>query len=1016
MINLYTASNYKQLFEQAGKILSGNRSIFTPSWVVVPNQYCKRWFQQSLAIQQGICAQTNFILQFGFVWEVLNKVTLNNKRQNFYSTDIMRWQLYKHLGSSNLLSEFHHFTALKKFNLAEKLASMYLNALENYPKETLTWQKNNESSKDWKINLWNAFTENTEQKSPFLSILEDISQETVTELPDAIIVFAVEQFNELQMNLLLKLSEFKTIHIMLTNPTAEYWLDMIPEKASIKKSIFNEEYSYLDFQGNPILANLGYAKLSLFDRLYSENCNDIELDYQILPPDSLLKNIKNDIYQLKEIPESCQSDDSLTIHSCHSRFREVEVVYDTVLKALDNHPELKPEEIIVVSPQIDDYITHISKVFNYQVDEQGRMLPFHIQNRNLDEQEYINALMQIINSFSGEMSAEDIFGLVSLKSISDKFEFTNEELERIKNWITDSNIRSFYSSKHKEKKDFQTNIGNTWEFGKNRWLSGYISGDTSDVSYLSTFGDLVGQNNIFIRFFRFLDLWYLCYEQSLSDKTLVMWFEFVESICEDFLYSDFDEELKLKIIKIARTCFCEQTQNCEFELPLSVIKAVLEKALADNDIRYEGKIGIRFQSWKNTFIEDAKVLIIMGLSEGEFPGNDTKNDLDIFKNKLPQLNQSKRASDKNLMLTALTSNLDKLVLTYIGYEQSTNEIIPASTVVEDLVTYLKQKTNDVFAIQHHFMHGFNQHYFSKEQQSYILNNFKLAKKYYQKSPIDKNTDIRIDKTLETVISIHQLSEFFSNPLDFFIENVAELQLKIYSNELKSTETYQPDKLEEWKLKSHIFQHDIEIAKKTGLLADSPLSHNYYNKFSKELYSLSEKYQQTEIHSQDIELNFEEFKLYGVVHLNDKNQLVDFKTGKAKGKYIIKHWISYLCYQPESESYLYFEDKIVKFNPIQNAPELLSIILEKWRLIHQQPWLFHPAAMVNVRTNDIALATEIAYYNSLKGNERFPATEGQRYFLQQLLDYDYQSDVEEYIKPLLESIELVDYSEVIDATV
>ncbi|MCB1595871.1 MAG: exodeoxyribonuclease V subunit gamma, partial [Xanthomonadales bacterium] len=521
---------------------------------------------------------------------------------------------------------------------------------------------------------------------------------------------------------------------------------------------------------------------------------------------------------------------------------------------------------------------------------------------------------------------------------------------------------------------------------------------------------------IFIRFFRFLDLWYLCYEQSLSDKTLVMWFEFVESICEDFLYSDFDEELKLKIIKIARTCFCEQTQNCEFELPLSVIKAVLEKALADNDIRYEGKIGIRFQSWKNTFIEDAKVLIIMGLSEGEFPGNDTKNDLDIFKNKLPQLNQSKRASDKNLMLTALTSNLDKLVLTYIGYEQSTNEIIPASTVVEDLVTYLKQKTNDVFAIQHHFMHGFNQHYFSKEQQSYILNNFKLAKKYYQKSPIDKNTDIRIDKTLETVISIHQLSEFFSNPLDFFIENVAELQLKIYSNELKSTETYQPDKLEEWKLKSHIFQHDIEIAKKTGLLADSPLSHNYYNKFSKELYSLSEKYQQTEIHSQDIELNFEEFKLYGVVHLNDKNQLVDFKTGKAKGKYIIKHWISYLCYQPESESYLYFEDKIVKFNPIQNAPELLSIILEKWRLIHQQPWLFHPAAMVNVRTNDIALATEIAYYNSLKGNERFPATEGQRYFLQQLLDYDYQSDVEEYIKPLLESIELVDYSEVIDATV
>ncbi len=46
-------------------------------------------------------------------------------------------------------------------------------------------------------------------------------------------------------------------------------------------------------------------------------------------------------------------DDSIRVHACHGRGRQVEVLRDAVLHLLEDDPTLEPRDIIVMCPDIE---------------------------------------------------------------------------------------------------------------------------------------------------------------------------------------------------------------------------------------------------------------------------------------------------------------------------------------------------------------------------------------------------------------------------------------------------------------------------------------------------------------------------------------------------------------------------------------------------------------------------------------------------------------------------------------
>ena len=1006
MINLTTDISYKYLYGNLLKLLLEKpTAIFAETWIVVPNHSAKQWLQKSLARDLGVCAQFKFIMPLSFNWEIIKNVVSQEHSINIFTKDVLRWRIYDLIIKDKNYKFLRKDSHIKNFILSEKIAQTLLKYNEDHPEIISKWDKEvYEISEEnqWQVEMWIQLQNNLPTKSP-IELLELFEPEKdFTQNPAHIILFATEQLSHLQKSTLFKLAQSQEIHLFITNPCPnDYWFDIKPESVVARNKIFNSDMADIIEVGNPLLSSLGYNKMALFDAFLLDDINLMtsENDYQ---GSSLLQSVKQDIYNLNHVPKLCDTDESISIHSCHNKKREIEIIKDEVLQCLNSNENINPDDIIIVSTDINDYVDQIKEVFNPD-DEFNQYIPFHIDRIQLADKPYVTALMQLLESMNQEMTANLVYQLLSQSPILQKFSINENDLPRIKKWIQKSNIRNFYSKFHKSKMGYESKEGNTWQFGQNRWLTGYLAGNVDNLEHLSTYGDISGQEEVFAGCFEFLDLWFSIYQKAQDIQTPQKWFALITGICRDFLYSDLNDDFEKKVLDKLENKFTLQTLESEPEIPMAVVNSIVETVITENNFRSEGQIGIRFQSWENAFIVDAKVLIVLGLNDGEFPKKEMKNDLDIFSKTPARLNKSTRQRDKNLMLTALTESTEKLVMSYIGFDSKSNDPQPPAVILAELISYLQQKTSKEFKVQKHKMHGYHKSYFNGESRSYDLKKFTLAENFYTSSKAIEQPKVQLNQEVDKNIDINNLCQFFVDPLDYFLKNNAQLKNQINEDILQDNETYNPIGLESWQLKQEIFIHGISSAAKTGLVSDNMSGKATLGRYTKDLKGLIERNNKLIMHKHFIDININGFNINGQIELDEQQSLVSIYPSKVSAKNICKHWIKHLCYSSNQYSYLHFEDKSYQFEPLDNNKEILIAILDKWQVTFNEPWLFCPNKIINTQNKYISIYKNNAYLMTYKENANNFPSEGQKYFIHEVENYTEDNDINQFIKPLIKAI-------------
>jgi exodeoxyribonuclease V gamma subunit len=1011
LIKLYSNNSYSLLYQQLKELIVENHSVFSESWIVVPNHSAKLWLQKSLAKDLGVCAQIKFIMPLSFNWEVIKNTSKSNYQHNVFSADVIVWHINQIIKEENDFAFLKKESRLSQFNLSEKLARTFLGYCEDQPETIKAWDENNvkESPQhQWQSQLWRCVLNRLNENSP-VRLLQLFNPESdFLKPPATIILFATEQLTTLQSQTLMKLGQYQDIHLMISNPCPEiYWYDIVTNKHKQRKAHYHPLIDEMLEVGHPLLASLGRSKMALLDSFLSADVEAIDIvEHSMQQPQSLLQSLKSDIFELNETADYFKTDDSINIHSCHNKNREIEVIQDQILFQLDNNLSLNPEDIIVLAPDINDYVPLIHQAF-----DDSSKLPYHIDRRRLADANYIISLMALLESFTQEMSASNIYQLLSHESLLEKFNLTSEDLPRIKTWMSNSNIRNYYSAQVKSDLGYEFKQGNTWQFGENRWLSGYLTGDEKDLEHLSTYGEIAGQESLFQSVFKFLDLWHQTHIKLTLNHSPLDWFELIKNLCSDFLYNDFVRDYETQIIKQLEQKFVTQPMGCIETIPLTIVQQIIDKVICENNYRSEGQIGIRFQSWENAFIADAKLLILIGLNEKDFPKNDVKNDMDLFQNRPAKLNKSIRLRDKNLMLSALTETAEQLVISYIGFSEKNNDPQPPSIIISELINYLQEKTNNEFQVQQHRMHGFNKVYYDKDKEtrSYNQNNFKLSQCFYDKKEIISPQPIQIDKDLETQIPLDSLTSFFVDPLNYFLKNQAQLNPSIYADLLKDNETYHPDGLEQWQIKGQIFNHSLAKAEKTGIISDNKAGMQKLQAYNKSLQPLLDTKQQLLADESWLDFTQSGYRIFGTVSTDKQGNLYSiYPKELSKGnKQLCEHWLKHLCYKPQQESTIYFEkDTKVLFKPIENPQQILESILTKWQDCFKSPWLFHPPSSIKILASSITVQVKDTYLKSFIATQNTHPSEGMIYFYDLIKEADLETQQSDFISSMLENIEVI----------
>ena len=175
------------------------------------------------------------------------------------------------------------------------------------------------------------------------------------------------------------------VHFFFVNPSREYWGDLISTKEANKKKVFHRgsgfdpSNEYFE-TGNPLLSSMGSQSKTFLNRLLDIHSYE-KSQYSDPGESNLLSIIHSDILNLRnpDIKDGrrhiLSTDMSLKIHSCHSPMREIEVLQDNLLDLFETMPDLQPQEVLVMAPDIELYAPFISAVFGGET-QKKKQKPF----------------------------------------------------------------------------------------------------------------------------------------------------------------------------------------------------------------------------------------------------------------------------------------------------------------------------------------------------------------------------------------------------------------------------------------------------------------------------------------------------------------------------------------------------------------------------------------------------------------------------------------------------------------
>ncbi len=1020
MLQLVTAQDEKLLCQRLCKdIEHKSMAPLAMQWLVIGNHASKTWLQQQLATELELCAGFTFLQPGSLIWQTLTLAGVEIPATPQFDARVLRWRV------ADCLHPADQPMDLSALAEAEEYARVIDRYLHYRPEQMKQWAQHPPAN-DPVAAVWQQVVQRFGEQHP-QRLLEKIrpgsehETQLKCQLPPAIRVFNPQQLSTVQFNTLQLLSRFRPVTVYIKNPSPEeFWFDIKDMWQQLYEKLENPVlYEYYDKDGlSPLLEQLGRQKAGLlneFLRLEDQldgfehiNLTDEGASGNGAKAEStqhLLASVRADLAEGRSTPTPHPVDDSIRIHACHTRRRELEVARDDILDAIQNGG-LEPADILVLAPDINEYSQWIEPVFNqsplaeadidkragpetetHHKDEKRPHLPWHIDRMRVQDAPAARALLALLQSLDGRLGAAEVMDLLLHEPIRDQFDLGESDLAILENWVRCSKIRWGQDAAHRQELGFYPDAINTWAFGSDRWAAGLLLGE-SDLSLdvLETHADLEGNEALFAAFFDFLDGLSQAHHHWQARKktplTASEWFHWLKNLMQEFL-ADSDSRGFEQAMEQLHKVLVDDTRHTQPRLTSEALMRLTEEALSERAYRSAGEIGVRFQSWENACLGPARMVFVLGMNANEFPGREPFSDLDKTRTQPQPLDKNRRLRDKNLFLDLLSERLDRLAFSYQGFSASDNAELAPSAVLETLLDYLKVKTGDQFRITEHRMHGFHPEYFGVRPEgskkpplfSYQQQALEQAHQFIRPKstpPEAEKPNLHLETEL-SMVSLNRLQGFFSDPLKDFLRDSLPVRLDMADEQLPEEENWQLTPLDKHHAESLVSDHmltdplDIkQLLHLDGLLPASPMGDLEATDFANHAAeSLADRSSYgltlTDFHwTAPDDWTGDVREIAGEVSVTPGGQLMSVVMGddkqwsksKPRPKDVLRHWLAHVFYAPNRASWLMAPAQCLTFLPLENPDHIQKDLLDLFESGCHSPCFVLPLGLFGLKSGNV----------------------------------------------------------------
>ncbi len=980
MFILHSSNKTENLVVHLSTVIENSplASPFAKEVFLIQSQGMERWLSQQLASRFKVWGNYEFLFPGKFFSSLAQKIDSRLSDEAF-ERNLMLWRIEALLRrlDGEVFSPLTQYlsgenSALKRYQLAQQLAQIFDQYQMMRPDMLEAWQKGQllyqTTTERWQQALWLQITEQTGNRHRGSLWLEVIAKLNGAEegafsrqLPERISVFGLNTMPPLFLSYLQGLSRHCQLHLFLLNPAQDFWADL----ASKRQRIDDENFS-----GHPLLSNLGQQGREFQEMLLEQAQFDFEPEsFEAAEALTNLQQLQNGILNNRldgavktQNSKPLQQDASISIHACHSRMREVEVLKNQLLQTLENDPALELRDIVVMAPDIQVYEPFISAVFD-DIQHAIADRSLRLSNNALD------AFIRFLDLSQSRFGWQSVLDLLEQPVVYPGFGLSEVDLELIKHWVQDTHVRWGKSAQHKQELGLPELSENTWQATLDRLLMGYAVGSDEDfVAAVLPYRAIEGSSALALGgLCDFMQLLFKAGKDLKQAKPLKSWSAQLYYYADQLLAAAEPverQQLNELLAELSAELAAVHNDDVELQVIISWLEGMIAERKSSNGF-LRGQL--TFCSMLPMRSIPFKVIALLGMNDGEFPKIDRNPTFDLLAQHFRKGDRSRRSDDRYQFLEILLSARQQLIMTYIGQSISHNDAIPPSVVISELLEVL-QCGNDL--ITWHPLQPFSRRYFDRSAN---LFSFSEADCETAKALSDRDDQSSasaglwwqgaiIPNTEDTeIIELNELFSFFRHPQRYFMQRQMDLRFSGMETDAEEREPFIIDKLESYAI-YHEWIHEAlngtpvsasqlyplasvkKLQAQGRWLAGVP-GELEFNRQQQLINAFVEQIKVKNLGAPlddlPIDINIKPYRLIGKLGNRYQHGSLFYRYANLKGKDFICALLHHLIInriEPQSTSLLSTDEDLVLL-PEHCRPEYLTALIEIYRLGQKQPDAF-----------------------------------------------------------------------------
>lgn len=642
-------------------------------------------------------------------------------------------------------------------------------------------------------------------------------------------LFGLSYLPPLHLQLLKFFASERPIHAYLISPFEHF----------IEKDYFKyAEEDELSAIFHPLLAAWGSLGTDFLHRLHEDA---VGADDHLLPaepePDHLLGLLRDDLRNVRE-PSRYEGDNwNIEIHSTYGMLRQVEALRERLLHLFSKDPKLKPRDIAILTPDPDRFGPLIEAVFRQE--EPGLpSIPITLTDSSLASlSEAGTLLIQLFELANVRITLPGIASILDTRGLAARFGIAEDEQRELREILAMSRMRCHIDGDDPAvDPSVPLSEAHTIRAGLRRIILGSLMRDPLDTEersaeeeivhgYLPLAGLDTERMELVHQVLEAVDAILALIPEIRKARGLDEWLELVARIF-DTLLPPLDAGAEGVLFQLGQLRLEYEASLSNKDEPLIFSSRAfayeLERRLDESSDRPIGRRGgVVVSRLTPMRALPFRVIALLGLDGERFPRRARHHALDLVAKKSRPGDRVAGREDRHLLFEALLAARERLMIFYNGRDATTNESIPPSVPVAELLDVLKTmgEGSERTLIYEHPLHPFSPRLFAAETPALIRTHseaaYRGARALVSGGDADAERDVRglykTDEAGRAIIDIdlENLINFFRNPASQIARRRLRIALSEDSLHLEDREPLTLGHLESYQLRQDLLESLIE---------------------------------------------------------------------------------------------------------------------------------------------------------------------------------------------------------------